>query len=316
MRAAALLLGLWGGIAAAQTPVPVDPPAEQQRFIKRAIIDDTLEVTGETVAAKQIETRMAIDVTVNGRGPFRFFVDSGADRSVVSGTLAARLGLPPGPTVRLHSMGATQDIGTALVGSLKIGATEMKDIAAPILPETYIGAQGLVGIDAMAGQRLLMDFEKKTITVQDTRVPERVESRADEIVVVARRRRGQLILTQARAGRFDLSAVIDSGAALTIGNSALRTRVVARRMPLRTIQMVSVTGEVIDADLVILPMLRIGGILMHDVPIAFADVAPFRLFGLDTQPAVLLGTDVMQGFRRVSLDFKSRRIRFVLHRVR
>jgi hypothetical protein len=47
---------------------------------------------------------------------------------------------------------------------------------------------------------------------------------------------------------------------------------------------------------------------------AFADVPPFKLFGLSDQPALLLGTDLLETFRRISLDFKDRKVRFQLRK--
>jgi predicted aspartyl protease len=314
-RLAAMLFLAWTAAAArGQAPVPASPPdTPGQPFIRSATIDDTLEVTGEELAARSIETRLALDVTINGAGPFRFVVDSGADRTVIGGTLAARLALPPGPEVMMHSMGTPRRLTTVRIETLKIGGNEMEDIAAPAMPEHFIGAQGLVGIDALAGQRLTLDFERKTVTLQDTRVPERVVSHDEnEVVVTARRRKGQLILTQASVGFAQMAAVIDTGSQVTIGNSALRRRVVARKVPLERIELIAVTGEAVPADVVTLPMVRLGGVVLYNLPVAFADVAPFRLFGLSEQPAVLLGTDVIQTFRRVSLDFRNRKIRFVL----
>jgi hypothetical protein len=60
--------------------------------------------------------------------------------------------------------------------------------------------------------------------------------------------------------------------------------------------------------------LQLGPILLRDVPIAFADVPPFKLFGLADGPALLLGTDLLSTFRRVSLDFRARKVRFQLRR--
>ena len=54
--------------------------------------------------------------------------------------------------------------------------------------------------------------------------------------------------------------------------------------------------------------------LLRDVPMAFADVPPFKLFGLSDEPALLLGTDILENFRRVSLDFRARKVRFQLRR--
>ena len=54
--------------------------------------------------AEQLKKRMFVEVKVNGIGPHRFLVDSGADRSVVSDGLAARLNLPAGESVRLRQV--------------------------------------------------------------------------------------------------------------------------------------------------------------------------------------------------------------------
>ena len=63
-----------------------------------------------------------------------------------------------------------------------------------------------------------------------------------------------------------------------------------------------------------MPELQLGGVIVHDIPIAFADAPPFALFGLADRPALLLGTDLLRSFRRVSLDFRNRRVRFTLRR--
>ncbi|MGI4880996.1 MAG: retropepsin-like aspartic protease, partial [Janthinobacterium lividum] len=180
-------------------PPPTIPPA---------VLDDQLEVVGEDIDARQIRTRMFVEVAVDGQGPFRFLVDSGADRSAVGLGLATRLHLPAGPPVKLRGMAGAADVATVLVDRLMIGETEIHDIAAPALPERFIGAQGLLGIDALAEQRLMLDFDAKTITVQDSRRPE--PQHGDEIVVTARRRNGQLILTQASVGATHVYAVIDT----------------------------------------------------------------------------------------------------------
>ena len=302
-------------------PVPAtgiaDPVApHSQPMIPPATIDDALEITGTSIDARQIQTRMTVGVLVNGQGPFRFLVDSGADRSVVGTALAKRLALAPGRSVTLHDMAGTTQVGTVRLERLKLGGSEIRDRLVPALPEAFLGAQGLVGIDALAGQRLMFDFDDKTITVQDTR--QRAPSKpagAEEIVVTARRRKGQLILTEASVSGRGIYAVVDSGAQVTIGNAALRAAVFrSRRAAAAATKMtlVSVTGQEIVADMVVLPELKIGGLTLQNVAIAFADVPPFALFGLADRPAILLGTDVLEIFRRVTLDFRNRKIRFLL----
>jgi predicted aspartyl protease len=310
-----LIASCMGGLRA-QAPATLPSPAPtvsppEQVFIKPATIDNSLEVTGDPVAAKEVNTRMEVGVLVDGKGPFRFFVDSGADRSVIGLGLAARLGLPAGPTVILHSTGSARATNTVRISNLKVGTSTIYDVAAPALPERFLGGDGMLGIDALIDQRLTINFDTKSVVVQDTRRPEPSPG-SDEIVITARRRKGQLILTQADAG-VPIAAVIDTGTEVTVGNSALRQKLLHHgRSPVMRTTLISVTGDAIPADLLPIPEIRIGDLVLHDVLIAFSDVPPFRLFGLDKQPAILLGTDILSSFKRVSLDFRRRKVRFTL----
>jgi hypothetical protein len=67
-------------------------------------------------------------------------------------------------------------------------------------------------------------------------------------------------------------------------------------------------------QLAVIEELRLGSVSLLNVPIAFADVPPFALFGLAQEPALLVGTDLLEHFRRVSLDFHARKVRFQLKR--
>ena len=312
----ALLLSLalagpaWAQMASPPATAPADLP--EQVFIKPATIDNTLEVTGDSLAAKEVNDRMQIGVMVDNKGPFRFFVDSGADRSVIGLNLAQRLGLPAGPDVILHSTGSAQQTHTVHIDSLRVGTSTIHDISAPALPEHFLGGEGMLGIDALIDQRLTIDFDKKTVVIQDTQRHDYAAG-PDEVVVVARRRKGQLILTQAYTSGTQVAAVIDTGTEITVGNSALRARLMRHnRNPVMTTTLISVTGDQIPADLLPVPEIHIGELVLHNVLIAFSDVPPFKLFGLDHEPAILLGSDILSSFRKVSLDFRRRKVRFTL----
>jgi len=129
--------------------------------------------------------------------------------------------------------------------------------------------------------------------------------------------RGQLILTHVRAGKVALDAVIDTGSEVTIGNSALREKLLGgHHVKFWNAQVTGVTGVTIPIQMTIIPHLQLGPITFEYVPIAFADVPPFEMFGLSHEPALLLGTDLLEKFRRVSLDFRARKVRFQLRRCR
>ncbi len=311
----------WGlpvllSLTAMQSLPNAPPPRPPAIPLSEATLDDGLEIAGTSIDGEQVETRMAVDVRIGGTGPYRFVVDSGADRTAIGERLAARLRLRAGRPVTLHGMAGSSRRATALIDRLDVGGSIVTDIAAPVLAERDLGASGLLGIDALRGQRLMLDFEAEAITIEDARRP--VRSRPDEIVVTARRRGGQLILTQARASGVGIRAVVDTGSQVTIGNLALRDALFRRRKPpvFTTTTLLSVTGDSMTIAMAIVPELQIGGITMREVPVAFADLAPFALFGLADKPAMMLGTDLMANFRRVSLDFAAKKVRFQLRRCR
>ena len=278
-----------------------------------AQIDNKLAIGGQDINARKVETRMTVDVHVNGRGPYHFVVDSGADTTAVGLHVARDLQLPLGTPVILNGMTDRNVVDRVKVASLSLGPSTISDLELPALREEDLGADGMIGIDALVRQRLLMDFDNRLIKVEDgSRPPEHF---TDEIVIVARLQHGQLILTHVKAGGFSLEAVIDTGSEITIGNLALRDRLMSRNLNKDwTISTTGVTGKTVDLQLGTLRELRVGSITIRDIPIAFADVPPFKVFGLSNQPALLLGTDVLGNFRRISLDFQERKVRFQLRR--
>ena len=310
--AATLLLFAPSGDGMARDKQPPPPPASMPS-LPPAVIDDALAIGGDDIEARKVRTRMTVDVAVNERGPYRFVVDSGADTSVIGRRIANELGLPPGSPAMLNAMTATSRVDRVKVDTLSLGHSVIDDLQLPVLDEQHVGGAGMIGIDALVEQRLLLDFEKRLIKVEDARRP--AVTLGDEIVVTARRRRGQLILTEVKAAGLPLDAVIDTGSEITIGNIALRDRLMRRHSDkFVTVAITGVTGVTIDVQLARIGELKLGSVTLRNVPMAFADVPPFAAFGLSSEPALLLGTDVMETFRRVSLDFRARKVRFQLKR--
>ena len=318
----ALALGcalVGAGAAVAQAPKiskprPAPPGPSTMPPLSPAEIDNKLAIGGDDVNAKKVETRMTVEVQVNGRGPYHFVVDSGADTSAVGLRVARDLQLPLGTPVILNGMTDRNVVDRVKLATLTVGPSTIRDLEVPALREMDLGGDGMIGIDALVKQRLMMDFDKRIIKVEDSRKP--VEHFTDEIVITAKLKHGQLILTQVRARGLSLEAVIDTGSEITIGNTALRDKLLRRLDKSWTIPVTGVTGKTVDLQLGVIRELRVGSISLQDVPIAFADVPPFKLFGLADQPAMLLGTDILEAFRRVSLDFAARKVRFQLRRCR
>ena len=293
-------------------PAPAMTPAPISSVVRTAVIDDCLTVEGQQMVARLLDNRLSVGVHVNGNGPFQFLVDSGADRSVIGSALAKQLGLPAGDTVRVNDVKGATEMATFLVDTLKVGEISTFAISAPALPEQALGAQGILGVDALADRRVMLDFQNNSITLEEASQPEKIGP--DEIVVVGRRRHGQLILTQGRVEGISIYALIDTGSDVTIGNIALMEKIAGSRHPPVHVDLIlnSVTGRSVPASGVYISQIEIGGLRIRNLRVAFADVAPFAVFGLADRPALLLGTDALRGLRRMSLDFHQYRVRFQL----
>lgn len=290
---------------------PKHVPPSEMLPLPPAVLDDTLAIGGEDINARKVRTRMTVEVMVNGRGPYRFLVDSGADSSVVGLKIARELQLPLATRATLHGMTGSAIVDRVKVDELQLGSSIVHNLELPALREIDLGGEGMIGIDALVEQRLMLDFEKRTIKAEDARQPAKLQ--AGEIVVRARRQRGQLILTQVKAAGLPIEAVIDTGSEITIGNLALRDQLIrGHRDKFVTVQATGVTGITIELQLARIGEIKLGSVTLKNVPIAFADAPPFTVFGLSKEPALLLGTDLLETFRRVSLDFRARKVRFQL----
>ena len=260
-------------------------------------------------ASSDAAMRMTVPVHLNGRGPYPFVIDTGADRTVVSRELADQLGLVSGEPVLLNGTGGVDLTPTARIDQLEVGARRMRDVSAPKLAATDLGALGLLGVDSLRDQRMLMDFHRGAMSVQPSK---RRLFGPDVIVVRAMSRYGQLVLVDAAINGRSLAVIVDSGAQNTIGNLALEREVLGGAVSARALdtEVVSVSGRTTPARFANLPQVRIGGVTINNVPIAFADLHTFAEFDMNDGPAMLLGMDVLRHFDRVAIDFGRKEVSF------
>lgn len=272
------------------------------------------EDSAEDLAFERDKTeRMTVPVSIGGRGPYRFLVDTGAERTVIAQELARELSLTPGAAARLHSMTEVGNVETVIIPRLNVNTRTVKGINAPALSRKDLGAEGMLGVDSLQSQRVLFDFENGTLSISRST---KDEARWDghTVLVTARSRFGHLILADARIDGQKVWVIIDTGSQVSIGNDVLRRKLEARKKLGATtpVELVSVTGGTMTADYTKAKNLVVGGLTLTDMPIAFANVHPFKKLGLTNKPAMLLGMDALKAFSKVSVDFANRRVRFLL----
>ena len=257
--------------------------------------------------------RLTIPVTLAGAGPYRFLVDTGADRTVVSRQLAGRLQLASGPGGKLHSVTGISPVETVTVRQLRISDKTIGKIDAPVLDAAHLGAEGILGTDSLRAQRVLFDFKNKLLSITPA-VARQQKDEKGTIVVQASRKAGRLILTQAQAENQGLTVVLDTGSEVSIGNAALKRALLQRRLLSANgrIDLVSVTGETLTGDYTVLKELEIGGVTLRNLAIVFADAHTFKQMDLERRPSLLLGMNALKAFDKVSIDFANRKLRVLL----
>ena len=302
LMAFALFTALAGGVAIPRVPGPQAPTASPPA-------DGSSETLGYTSDETQ---RMTLSVDVEGRGPYPFIVDTGAERTVVARELVELLSLTPRGDVVLATVANTRRVPSVQIDSMRVGRRTINDIHAPALEGANLGAMGMLGVDSLQSQRVVFDFERRELTLSQSH---RDEDRwpTDTIVITGRSRMGRLILTDAMVDGQRVRVIIDTGSQQTVGNMELRRRLAARGRLGRigTMELLGVTGDRVEADYSVTRRLRLGGIHINDMPIAFADFHLFKYLGLEERPAILLGMDALRLFNRVSIDFANRRVRLL-----
>lgn len=254
--------------------------------------------------------RPTVPVLLNTKGPYRFLIDTGSERTVLARSLVQTLGLAATGQRTLMGVAGSLRVDIVPIDTIALGRHEFYGIDAPVLDGFDIGAEGIVGLDSLQGQRVLIDFVKNRMAVGDAKALG--GNSGFEIVVHARRRSGQLIMTNALVDGIRTDVVIDTGAETTIGNRALQEALRRRHREAHETEIISVTGQTITAQLDMARKITLDGVSLGNTVIAYADAPPFAKLGLDKKPALFLGMTQLRLFRRIAIDFASRSVLFDL----
>lgn len=301
-----------GGLAMASAPLIAQSQQLEFEATPAKSIDQHT-IADEIAIRTSADERMTVPVSVSGEGPYRFLVDTGSERTVISQELASKLGLERGRATLLHSVLGKKSINTVYIPNLRVSRQVMSVADAPALVAADIGADGMLGVDSLQSQRVLFDFKANTMSIAPAAEPV-ARTDGSTIVVRARSRNGRLIFTQAKVEGRKVTVIIDTGSQVTIGNPAMRKMLAKRGLyeAVAPINISSVTGEKMEAEVATLKELQIGGIELGDLAVAYADAHIFRQMDLEDEPALLLGMNAMRAFDRISIDFASKKVRFVL----
>ena len=252
--------------------------------------------------------RIIAPVIINGQGPFRFVVDTGATHSAISLQLVQALGLgvEDNDKVRLRGVTGSALVPTARIERFEAGDLLIENSSMPVLASAWSGADGVLGMNGLEEKVIVVDFKHDRIRIQNTSRRWRDLSRVPVKIGFA-----SLLLADGFVGRVRVKAIIDTGAQHTLGNRALREalQIPASRVP-SYISVHGVTIGVQPAELAAAPLIRLGNMYMSQVNIAFGDMHVFDVWDLTDQPALLVGMDVLGVLEMIVIDYRRNELLF------
>jgi predicted aspartyl protease len=251
--------------------------------------------------------RIWAPVTINGKGPFRLVLDTGASRSAITAEVAESLGISPDPSRLVLLRGVTGSITVPIVrvDSFAVGDVILTPATLPIVTDALGGAQGVLGTDGFAGMRIYIDFKHDSITIARSR-GERVP--ADFASLTLERSAANLLVTRAQVGSVRVHAIIDTGGQATIGNEAMRVALMRRQTPGSANYVIDVTSTSQDAQSYPSPPIQLGSITIQGARITYGDMRIFEHWHLIKEPAVLIGMDAIGLLDVFVIDYRRHEI--------
>jgi predicted aspartyl protease len=246
--------------------------------------------------------RIWAPVLIDGKGPFRLVLDTGANNSAVTARTAQSLGTS---TTAAASAQVTGFTGSAVVPTIHVSSIEIGDISLgpaslPVLADVFGGAEGVLSLNGLTRVRIFADFTHDRLEIARSQH----ENAPAGFAVVPLRMVGGLPVAQVRIGGVPTKAIIDTGAQQSIGNLALRDAL-AHSAPRTAVRedIVGVTLDTQSGDRIPSPDMQIGHLTIRGVNIVFGDMYLFQHWNLTHEPTLAIGMDLLGSFDVVIIDY-------------
>lgn len=248
--------------------------------------------------------RIWAPVLINGQGPFRLVLDTGASKSAIVPRVAEQLALPVKTRgAKVRGVTGSAVVPTAKIESLQFGDLLVEDVTVPIVADVFGGADGVLGGDGLHDKRILVEFRNDRISIARSR---KQPAPPGYLVVPFKYVRPLGLRTTVMVGPIKTIAIIDTGGQATIGNLALREALAQRRGEKDPFDdaVIGVTEDVQAATRVRVPTIVIGGLALRRADIRFADLHIFEHWNLLSEPALMIGMDVLGTIDSLVIDFR------------
>ncbi|MCP5328218.1 MAG: aspartyl protease family protein [Sinobacteraceae bacterium] len=295
--------------ARAQTPPPV-AGAQDAATAAAPLAEVTVEAPQPRYVAPTQRDRIGriwAPVYLDGQGPFRLVLDTGANRSVIVPRVLDQLGYRDrvDRTVRVRGVTGTAVVPVVRIGRMEIGDLVLQPAMLPIVADVFGGADGVLGNDGLQDKRIVIDFRNDSITVKRSR---REPPGPGFQTLPINFLRDRLLGVDVMVGGIRTKAVIDTGAPDSLGNEVLRAALKRRPPEELNAKIIGVTLDVEQGDRVRLPTIRIQNIRIQGATMTFSDVHLFKYWRLTDEPAIMIGMDVLGVLDQIIIDYRTRQL--------
>ena len=251
--------------------------------------------------------RIWAPVMINGKGPFRLVLNTGANSSAVVPTVAEKLGISLADATKVRINGATGTSTVPIIAAeqLEVGELLIQNVRLPIVPDVFGGAEGVLGPTNFTDKRILIDFGKDLIRIARSN-RERAPIGFTRVPLTPNRR--QLLMFELEIGTVRTMAILDTGAQQSMGNARLRAALLRNAQKTREQDIVGVTLDVAQGQSIQIPPIALGDIMVRNVYVNFGNAHIFEYWQLTRQPAMVIGMDVIGTLETVVIDYKLREL--------
>jgi len=290
--------------------IPAAPAPSQTQSTPKAPAEVLIQAPEPRYAAPTRRDKIGrvwAPVLINGRGPFRLVLDTGASDSAITAAVVAALGLvaDPSRTVLVRGVAGSAIVPIVRVDTLTVGDLELSSLTLPIIADALGGADGILGASYLADKRIDIDFLHDHLTIARSH---RQSAPIGFITLPLERSGPGLLMVKGSLAHIRVHAIIDTGAQRSIGNNALRTALVNHHVQGTPDQIYDVTTAVQEGELIESPPIVLGGIEIRGARITYGEVRIFEHWHLTREPAILIGMDALGLLDELIIDYQKREL--------
>jgi len=248
--------------------------------------------------------RIWAPVYLDGKGPFRLVLDTGANRSAVIARVADVLGdrARSSSTARLHGATGTAIVPIIRVEELVVGDLMLAPVKLPVVLDVFGGADGVLGNDGLHDKRIVIDFRHDSISIKRSRRERPGDGFRTMPITFAK---DHLLIIDARVGHIPVKAIIDTGAPDSLGNMALLNALKQGVGDAADIEIEGVTLDIEHGHRARMPRIYLQSIEVRGAALNFGDVYIFQHWRMTSEPSIILGMDVLGVMDQIIIDYRT-----------